>query len=72
MDFNRIQAAEVKLWDFSAYFWNIPRTVIKGRSQPTHEHSLIIVSVLAVKIECYDCYSHLLKGQDYKTIMVSF
>ena len=26
MSFNRIQAAEVKLWDFSAYFWNTPRT----------------------------------------------
>ena len=25
MNFNRIQAAEVKLWDFSAYFWNTPR-----------------------------------------------
>ena len=28
MNFNRIQAAEVKLWDFSAYFWNTPRTCI--------------------------------------------
>ena len=27
MNFNIIQAAEVKLWDFSAYFWNTPRTV---------------------------------------------
>ena len=26
MNFTRIQAAEVKLWDFSAYFWNIPRS----------------------------------------------
>ena len=25
MNFNRIEAAEVKLWDFSAYFWNAPR-----------------------------------------------
>ena len=25
MSFNRIQAAKVKLWDFSAYFWNTPR-----------------------------------------------
>ena len=25
MNFNIIQAAEVKLWDFSAYFWNTPR-----------------------------------------------
>ena len=25
MNFNRIQAAEVKLFDFSTYFWNIPR-----------------------------------------------
>ena len=25
MNFNKIQAAEVKLWDFSAYFWNTPR-----------------------------------------------
>ena len=24
MNVNRIQAAEVKLWDFSAYFWNTP------------------------------------------------
>ena len=26
MNFNKIEAAEVKLWDFSAYFWNAPRT----------------------------------------------
>ena len=25
MNFDRIQAAEVKLWDFSAYFLNTPR-----------------------------------------------
>ena len=25
MIFDRIQAAEVKLWDFSAYLWNTPR-----------------------------------------------
>ena len=25
MNFNRIQATEVKLWDFSAYFWKTPR-----------------------------------------------
>ena len=25
MNFNRIQEAEVKLWDFSEYFWNTPR-----------------------------------------------
>ena len=25
MNFNRIQAAEVKIWDFSAYFLNTPR-----------------------------------------------
>ena len=27
MSLNRIQAAEVKLWDFSAYFWNAPRSL---------------------------------------------
>ena len=26
MNFDRIQAAVLKLWDFSAYFWNTPRT----------------------------------------------
>ena len=30
MNFNRIQATEVKLWDFSAYFWNTPRTLCKS------------------------------------------
>ena len=30
MNFNRIQATEVKLWDFSAYFWNTPRIVNTG------------------------------------------
>ena len=28
IDFKRIEAAEVKLWDFSAYFWNAPRILI--------------------------------------------
>ena len=35
MNFNRIQAAEVKLWDFSAYFWNTPRMLL--RSTETYE-----------------------------------
>ena len=32
MNFNIIQAAEVKLWDFSAYFWNTPRTLVSMES----------------------------------------
>ena len=28
MNFKRIEAAEVKLWDFSAYFWNAPRMYV--------------------------------------------
>ena len=35
MNFNRIQEAEEKLWDFSAYFWNTPRTC-KSRMLVTH------------------------------------
>ena len=33
INFNRIQAAEVKLWDFSAYFWNTPRSLERDVKQ---------------------------------------
>ena len=49
MNFNRIQAAEVKLWDFSAYFWNTPRIW-------TFLHSLNVGSVLVQTINVIILY----------------
>ena len=34
MNFNRIQAAEVNLWELSAYFWNTSRILSRICSKP--------------------------------------
>ena len=66
MNFNRIQAAEKKLWDFSAYFWNTPRILIKLKIRCVlfkyHRRTLFIINHIALDVINLNLYTR----QTYK------